>query len=497
MQILKQTTSLCPQCLRSVPATVLRVGEEIQLHRVCPEHGAFAAVINSSERFYYLSVGAQGNVDRGGASQKGPADGLPILSPVVDVEQGENCCSAGCGGVDHLSTCIALIEIVSSCNLACPVCFANSPRERHVDAMEFSEFRERVLAVTKRKGKIDILQLSGGEPTIHPQFFELLEWALANPEIGHVLLNTNGVKVANSAFIQRLAELRQRFGKLEIYLQYDGPQLAGQFELRGLDMRKTRQRVIELCQEAEIPVNLAMTVDQHNRHYLGEVLQIALDAPWVSGITWQPMFGSGRVYDEFNRVAGNYSATDSSHLTMIGNASGDPTVEREKAACGESAEPQEPDVKWPTVRRLNVADIIRDVVAQSRGRLREADFTPLPCGDPNCHTVAYLIRDGDHLIGLSSLIDLPSVQGFLQDRLNFNVTDLIKCGCESEPLGQILKSLEVGPRKVLRLVIKPFMDAWTYDQHRVDRCCVHVIGPQGQLDSFCRHYALAGMKGRR
>ncbi len=492
MQILKHTTSLCPQCLRNVPATVVRVGEEIQLHRICSDHGAFAAVINSNDRFYYLSVGAAAIGDLPVASQNPSAVGLPVL-PTGAADGGRGCGGAGCGGVEHLSTCIALIEIVNSCNLACPVCFANSPHEHHVDALAFSEFRKRVLAVTGRKGKIDILQLSGGEPTIHPQFFELLEWSLANPDIGHVLLNTNGVKLIHPAFTQRLGELRRRFGKLEIYLQYDGPQLAGQLTLRGVDLRETRHRVIEQCQEAEIPVNLAMTVDQHNRDHLGDVLQIALDAPWVSGITWQPMFGSGRVYDEFNRVAGESAAPHFSDLAKFGDATG----ERETAARGDLATAREPDIKWPKVRRLNVADIIRDVVAQSRGRLCEADFTPLPCGDPNCHTVGYLIRDGDHLIGLSSLIDLPSLQGFLRDRLNFNVTDLMKCGCESEPLGQMLKSLEVGPRTVLRLVIKPFMDAWTYDQHRVDRCCVHVIGPAGQLDSFCRHYALAGMKGRR
>jgi organic radical activating enzyme len=31
--------------------------------------------------------------------------------------------------------------------------------------------------VIARKGKIEILQLSGGEPTLHPDLFELLAWA--------------------------------------------------------------------------------------------------------------------------------------------------------------------------------------------------------------------------------------------------------------------------------------------------------------------------------
>ena len=91
---------------------------------------------------------------------------------------------------------------------------------------------------------------------------------------------------------------------------------------------------------------------------------------------------------------------------------------------------------------------------------------------------------------VSRLIDFTQVQGFLKDRLDFNIEDLARCGCETEDLGAILKQLEVGPDHVFRLFIKPFMDAWTYDQDRIDRCCVHVVGQGGRLESFCRHYAM-------
>ena len=40
-----------------------------------------------------------------------------------------------------------------------------------------------------------------------------------------------------------------------------------------------------------------------------------------------------------------------------------------------------------------------------------------------------------------------------------------------------------------QLFIKPLMDAWTWDEDRIDRCCTHVIRPDGKLDSFCRYYA--------
>jgi uncharacterized radical SAM superfamily Fe-S cluster-containing enzyme len=33
------------------------------------------------------------------------------------------------------------------------------------------------------------------------------------------------------------------------------------------------------------------------------------------------------------------------------------------------------------------------------------------------------------------------------------------------------------------------MDASTWDEDRIDRCCTHVIRPDGKLDSFCRYYS--------
>ncbi|MEI7951381.1 MAG: radical SAM protein, partial [Synechococcaceae cyanobacterium ELA182] len=80
--------------------------------------------------------------------------------------------------MEKLATCLCLIEIVHSCNLACPTCYADSPAGAgaHVDAVPLDDLRRRIQGVIDRKGGIEILQLSGGEPTLHPQFFELLEW---------------------------------------------------------------------------------------------------------------------------------------------------------------------------------------------------------------------------------------------------------------------------------------------------------------------------------
>jgi uncharacterized radical SAM superfamily Fe-S cluster-containing enzyme len=311
-----------------------------------------------------------------------------------------------------------------------------------VNAVALDDLKRRIQGVIDRKGKIEILQLSGGEPTLHPQFFELLGWLQKNPGVQYVLLNTNGVRIARDESFA--AQLRNsfRYGAFQLYLQFDGPQFEGHLALRGSDLRQIRAQCLERCAEMKLPVTLAMTVTPENLPFVWESIDYGLRWPNVRGISFQPLFGSGRL-----------------------------------PALSSGAD------------RLNTADIILAAVEQSRGQLRFEDFTPLPCGDPNCATIGYLLKAGGKVRSISDFVDFTAVQGFLSDKVRYRLEDLMRCGCESEPLGELLKRFELDESHTFRLFIKPFMDAWTWDEDRIDRCCTHVIRPDGKLDSFCRYYS--------
>jgi uncharacterized radical SAM superfamily Fe-S cluster-containing enzyme len=419
--------------------------------------------IASDARFYWLAKGK---------SENACCSGLSTLN-----SQSSTCCQSADGSnpgtlgrnanpgdalgvMEKLSTCLALIEIVNSCNLSCPTCFADSPLGigQKIDAVPLAELQARIQGVIDRKGKIEILQLSGGEPTLHPQFFELLRWLQTNPDIDYVLLNTNGVRIAHDeAFATELAQTF-RYGKFQLYLQFDGTQEAGQKFLRGADLRATRERCLARCAEMKLPVTLAMTVTPENLPNLWDAIDFGLRWPNVRGISFQPMFTSGRIP---NPVAAVYDRLD-------GN---------------------EDDGHRPPLQRLNTADIILAAVGQSGGKLRFEDFTPLPCGDPNCATIGYLLKVGGEIRSVSDFIDFKNVQGFLGTKVRYKLEDLMKCGCESEPLGELLKQFELDESHTFRLFIKPFMDAATWDEDRIDRCCTHVIRLDGKLDSFCRYYS--------
>jgi uncharacterized radical SAM superfamily Fe-S cluster-containing enzyme len=413
--------------------------------------------IASDARFYWLAQGKPENAGCcSGAGSCCSADGSNSGTLGRNANPGDSL-----GVIEKLATCLCLIEIVNSCNLPCPTCFANSPigTGPKVDVVPLEQLRRRIQGVIERKGKIEILQLSGGEPTLHPQFFELLRWLHANPGIDYVLLNTNGVRIAtDTAFAEELARTF-RYGRFQLYLQFDGTQAAGQEMLRGADLRPTRERCLERCRQMNLPVTLAMTVLPENLPFLWETIEFGLRWPNVRGVCFQPVFQSGRI-------------------PLNGKAVQLPGASNRKRATDSSS---------PS--RLNTADIILAAVEQSNGKLRYADFTPLPCGDPNCATIGYLLKIGGQVRSVSDFIDFKNVQGFLGTKIRYKLEDLMKCGCESEPLGELLKKFELDETHTFRLFIKPFMDALTWDEDRIDRCCTHVIRPDGKLDSFCRYYS--------
>jgi uncharacterized radical SAM superfamily Fe-S cluster-containing enzyme len=350
-KLLKRTTSRCPVCQVSCPAEVWRTGgiqPKVYLHRTCPEHGEVKACIASDARFYWLAQGKPGN-----ASCCNGSSSIPIEGPLTPGPKLACCASDGSpagtlgrnadpgdalGIQEKLSTCLALIEIVNSCNLACPTCYADSPMGAgaQVDAVPLADLKRRIQGVVDRKGCIEILQLSGGEPTLHPDFFELLRWLQDHPGIDYVLLNTNGVRIANDeAFAQNLKKAFH-YGAFQLYLQFDGPQLEGQKFLRGTDLRATRERCLTRCAEMNLPVTLAMTVTPDNLGFLWETIEYGLRWPNVRGVSFQPIFGSGRIPNR----------TVPEQLTSL--------------MASKQVEATVP---------LNTADIILAAVAQSGGRL--------------------------------------------------------------------------------------------------------------------------------
>ncbi len=406
----KATRALCPTCLKRMPGTTFERDGKVYLRRECPQHGASESLVSSDRRHYYLR------------------DEVPH-PPHTD----EPCCSTTPG---HAS-CVALLEVTGECNLRCPACYAQSPNGGHRPIEELCADLDTFLA---ERGELDILQLSGGEPLLHPDLLQIVDHCKTLP-IERIMINTNGLELLRSdtASDTLAAELARRKPGVELYLQFDGLDTQSHIALRGTDILAQKRAVLEKIIQHDLPTTLVCAVAGGvNEDQLGPLLRLGLDTPQLRGITFQPATYAGR-FD-------------------LGNNGLD---------------------------RVTLADVIRLLVQQSEGLFTEDDFQPLPCSNPNCCSFTFVARRrGKRPLPLTRIVDYEEHLDQLADRMNFSIEDARTC-CNT--VG--------GPEEFFRVVIKPFMDADTYDQDRIDECCVHVIRPGGKAVSFCEFNTL--LRGRR
>ncbi|MDB5344849.1 MAG: Radical domain protein [Schlesneria sp.] len=461
------TQSLCPECLVVVPAKILVRENRVYFRKTCPTHGVREDFVCSDAKQYdRMEFSVPGKVPR-----------------EVGVEPDKGC-PLDCGlCTEHEQhTCIGLVELTESCNLKCPMCYSSSgPGGRHVSYEDCIAAIERLITV---EGRPEVLQLSGGEPTIHPEFEKILAYAVSRP-IDIVMINTNGVRIAHDpAFIERLAEFRTR---IEVYLQFDGLRDETYTALRGEPLAATKQKAVAALGKAGIRTILVTTLQTDvNDDEIGEIVKFGLDRPWVTGVSFQPATYSGRT------------------------------------ELPESLE-----------RRITFPDVIRHIAAQTDGIFREDDFLPLPCAHPNCHQLTYAYRSNGQVVPLLRFINAMENLDLLANGITFTrarARQLIerylrRLGCcaggdcggspslvelanDANALPQITDDTDsavgkasqeffarallekLDPEDVFRITITSFLDPYNFDVRRVMKCCVHNVLPSGHIVPFCAYNTL-------
>ena len=172
------TRSLCPDCRRVVDAKIIVRDGRVWFRKRCPEHGEFEDFVSSDVAYF----------DRHELDQ-------PARLPNEFGVEPDRGCPYDCGLCEEHEqhTCIALIEVTTGCNLKCPLCFAESgPGGTHVDFTTFTEMVDRLVEL---EGVADVIQISGGEPTLHPDLVRMVRYAYDQP-IQAVMINTNGIRLA-------------------------------------------------------------------------------------------------------------------------------------------------------------------------------------------------------------------------------------------------------------------------------------------------------------
>ena len=332
--------SICSECYRKVDGKILFQDDKVFLVKRCPVHG-YERVLVADDVEYYRRC-------------REVFIKPPEMPRAFNTEVNWGCpYDCGLCSEHQQHSCLTLIEITDHCNLQCPVCYADSgPLRQQYRSLE--HIQRMIDAVVRNEGEPDVVQISGGEPTIHPDFFAVLDMAKAAP-IRHLMVNTNGLRIANDeAFATRLAGYMPDF---ELYLQFDSFERDALMALRGADLRDTRARAIERLNRLGISTTLVVTLKKGlNDGEIGRIIDYALAQPCVRGVTFQPVQAAGRL-EQFD----------------------------------------------PATDRLTLTEVRRKILEQT-SVFRPEDLLPVPC-HPDSLAMGYALKIGGTVVPLTGLID--------------------------------------------------------------------------------------------
>ncbi|MFC1705895.1 radical SAM protein, partial [Planctomycetota bacterium] len=231
--------SICPVCRTVIQAKIVLRDGQVVMSKRCGQHGSFEAVLSSDMDYWVksLTYTKPGTIPR--EHSTAVADGCP----------------ADCGLCpDHEQhTCAAMIEINNRCDLQCPICIVWNQNSYD---MTVDEFRGIVDGLIEKEGSLELILLSGGEPTLHPEFFRLAEYAVERPEINRVLVSSHGLRIARDrSFAERFKEMG-----LYLSLQFDSLKDESYVALRGRKLLEDKQACLSRCAELGIPTVFVPTI---------------------------------------------------------------------------------------------------------------------------------------------------------------------------------------------------------------------------------------------
>ena len=460
--------SICSTCYRRVDAKIVFEDGKVWMLKRCPEHGHERVLVADDVDYYRRAREV---------FIKMPEQPMVYNTPV------KYGCPYDCGLCpDHEQhSCLALVEICDACNLTCPVCYAGSGQHRS-EYRTLAQIEAMLDCVVRNEKHPDVVQISGGEPTLHPDFFRVLEMCKERP-IRHLMVNTNGIRIAqDEEFAKRLAGFMPEF---ELYLQFDSLQRETVMRLRGADLREIREKALERLNRLGISTTLVATVERGvNDGELGAIVDFALTQPAVRGVTFQPVQQAGRVLGF------------------------------------ESAQ-----------HRLTLTEVRRRILEQT-DVFKPEDLIPVPC-HPDALAMAYAIKMGGKTIPLTGMVP-PEVlingakntiayerEAGLREHLFKLFATNHSPIAQASTLREVLRSLprellcclpkvslpkDLGYKDVFRVLIVQFIDAEAFDVRSVKKSCNHIAHPDGRrlipFDTFNMFYRgdleetrLAGLRG--
>ena len=427
-----ETRSLCPQCLKTIPAIKVAENDVIYLEKECPEHGHFRTVIWRGVKDYE-------DLKRYACEYN---------KPKKIAVQDKDRCPEICGLCpDHNQhTCLVVLEVTNQCNLKCPVCFAsaNEKYRFHPDMAVIENMYQTMLEFVNHP---ICVQVSGGEPTIRDDLPEIIALG-KRMGIDHIEVNTNGIRFAEDIeFLRKVKEA----GCDSLYFSFDGVTPEVYVAKSGRDLFDLKVKAIDNCAKVGIGVTLVTVVSPNfNLDQVGRIVQFAKSKiPTVKGIHFQPIAYFGRYPLEIPR----------------------------------------------DVDRVTIPDLLQAIEVQTKGELRADNFIPTSCSNVHCDakSMSVLMEDGSLFPMTARALGPPRETSTIATKTRKEISDLwrfIEDGLmEGEEGSADANSwgafIERAKTSYLTVSTMAFQDVWNVETERLCNCCIHTITPDGKLIPFC------------
>ncbi len=461
-RVLHTTTTLCKTCKEALPATVVAIANEVWMRKSCAQHGPQEVRISTSAEWY----------------ERVRETNQVYTSPKVfkkDIDLG---CPFDCGPCTSHTQKVRLpvVTITSACNLDCPICYVHNKNDDayHMPLADFALILEHLK--TDHGAELDLINLTGGEPTLHPQLFEMLDMAKA-AGIHRVTVCSNGVKLAkDEAFVEKLGKYGAR-----IALSFDTFDPHTDKLMQGAHLLDLKLECMRLLDKHGVDCTLIPVMTRGvNEHEVGKILDFALSRPSVRHIEVHTMTFTGQSGTTFQE----------------GHRSG----------------------------RISMFEVLEEIELRTEGLLKPTDFVSSPCAHPLCYQIAYLLLDpsGGRPIPFTRFMPASELYAALSDRLYLEPSPRLEESLKSaidrlwaesddddvevkrtlrllrnmldtmfpdHPLSRE-EALRAGEKAIKAVYVHSHMDEETFDTERAVDCCDSNCYADGTTIPVCNYNVL-------
>jgi len=350
--------------------------------------------------------------------------------------------------------CLALFNVTDECNMKCNICYyAAEPGLGNHRSME--EIAQMLSTLLETESEPDLIQVTGGEPTTHPQIIEILQFLKKSP-VRHLMLNTNGIRIAEDEdFVKALKRLG---GGFEVYLQFDSLDAAVLRDIRARDMREVRLKALEMLEKHGISTTIVSVIKKGlNDQEIPQIVAFSRKYRCIRGVVFQPVQEAGRI-----EAAGDFRITLSEIRQIIVEDKENPfgaedmiplPCDPHKIGVGYAAKTMGIDEEGNPYANLMpvTGQIPKEMITEQRG------------------TVAFE-QDREFVKTIVETVSLDTAMGesILKEKIK---TKLFCCW------PSFLSPADMGYENVYRIVIMEFSDIYNFDTINIKRECNFMIEP--------------------